>query len=319
MEKGEVRFSGLTSELMERSDILRSVFLQGASVGAAATAPSPVAARARHATLEEQPAVLEVQGLTKKFGGIVAVDDVTFVLRQGEILGLIGPNGAGKTTIVDLISGLLSADGGSVRLLGNNVTRWGPDRRAAHGLGRSFQDARIFPSLTVAENIAIGLERHIEVRDHLSSMMYLPAMQDSEADVLFTVNELVELLNLGAFRDKFVSELSTGSRRIVDLAMAIAHDPAVLILDEPSSGIAQRETEALGPLLESIQAETGCSMLVIEHDMPLITSISDEMMALDLGAVVVRGTPDEVINDPHVIESYLGTGGVATMRSGAVS
>jgi ABC-type branched-subunit amino acid transport system ATPase component len=292
MEKGEVRFSGLTSELMERSDILRSVFLQGASVGAAATAPSPVAARARHATLEEQPAVLEVQGLTKKFGGIVAVDDVTFVLRQGEILGLIGPNGAGKTTIVDLISGLLSADGGSVRLLGNNVTRWGPDRRAAHGLGRSFQDARIFPSLTVAENIAIGLERHIEVRDHLSSMMYLPAMQDSEADVLFTVNELVELLNLGAFRDKFVSELSTGSRR---------------------------ETEALGPLLESIQAETGCSMLVIEHDMPLITSISDEMMALDLGAVVVRGTPDEVINDPHVIESYLGTGGVATMRSGAVS
>jgi branched-chain amino acid transport system ATP-binding protein len=144
-------------------------------------------------------------------------------------------------------------------------------------------------------------------------------MQDSEIDVAFTVNELVELLHLEAFRDKFVSELSTGSRRIVDLAMSIAHDPAVLILDEPSSGIAQRETEALGPLLQSIKAETGCSMLVIEHDMPLITSISDEILALDLGAIVTRGTPAEVLNDPHVIESYLGMGGVATQRSGTVS
>jgi len=317
MEKGEVRFSGATTELIERTDILRSVFLQGGT-GAPVNA-IPAAARHTREELAERPAVLQVSGLTKRFGGITAVNDVTFDLRQGEILGLIGPNGAGKTTIVDLISGLLPADAGSIHLLGQNASRWGPDRRAAHGLGRSFQDARIFPSLTVTENIAIGLERHIEVRDHLSSLLYLPAMQDSEADVMFTVDELIDLLNLEAFRDKFVSELSTGSRRIVDLAMSIAHDPAVLILDEPSSGIAQRETEALGPLLESIKAETGCSMLVIEHDMPLITSISDEMLALDLGAIVVRGTPDEVINDPFVIESYLGTGGVASQRSGVVT
>jgi ABC-type branched-subunit amino acid transport system ATPase component len=326
MEKGEVRFSGATTELIARTDILRSVFLLGATGETAALASSDapqgsIAAAPRRSSSElaSSPAVLEVHGLTKKFGGITAVNDVSFDLRQGEILGLIGPNGAGKTTIVDLISGLLPSDSGTIRLLGRDVSRWGPDRRAAHGLGRSFQDARIFPSLTVAENIAIGLERHIEVRDHLSSLLYLPAMQDSEADVVFTVNELVELLNLHAFRDKFVSELSTGSRRIVDLAMSIAHDPAVLILDEPSSGIAQRETEALGPLLESIKAETGCSMLVIEHDMPLITSISDEILALDLGAIVVRGTPEQVVNDPHVIESYLGTGGVATRRSGAVT
>jgi ABC-type branched-subunit amino acid transport system ATPase component len=320
MEKGEVRFSGATAELIERTDILRSVFLEGATGATAApvAAATPASSR-RRVILEQSPTVLSVQGLTKKFGGITAVNGVSFDLRQGEILGLIGPNGAGKTTIVDLISGLLPADAGRITLLGKNVSRWGPDRRAAHGLGRSFQDARIFPSLTVAENIAIGLERHIEVRDHLSSLLYLPAMQDSEADVAFTVNELIELLNLEAFRDKFVSELSTGSRRIVDLAMAIAHDPSVLILDEPSSGIAQRETEALGPLLESIQAETGCSMLVIEHDMPLITGISNEILALDLGTVVVRGTPDEVINDPHVMESYLGTGGVATKRSGVMT
>jgi branched-chain amino acid transport system ATP-binding protein len=326
MEKGEVRFSGPTAELIERTDILRSVFLQGATGSAApgelevSRIGSVVAAPRRSpAELAQAPAVLEVSGLTKMFGGITAVNDVTFNVRKGEILGLIGPNGAGKTTIVDLISGLLPADGGTVHLLGEDVSRWGPDRRAARGLGRSFQDARIFASLTVAENVAIGLERHIEVRDHLSSLLYLPAMQDSEADVMFTVNELIDLLNLEAYRDKFVSELSTGSRRIVDLAMAIAHDPSVLILDEPSSGIAQRETEALGPLLESIKAETGCSMLVIEHDMPLITSISDEILALDLGTIVVRGTPDEVINDPYVIESYLGTGGVASQRSGVVA
>src|SRR5205807_9735955 len=174
-------------------------------------------------------------------------------------------------------------------LKGIDVTGWGADRRAALGLGRSFQDARIFPSMTVAENIAMGLERHIEVRDHMASLLNLPAVQESEEDVAFTVDDLIELMNLGAFRDKFVAELSTGTRRIVDLAMAIAHDPTVLILDEPSSGIAQRETEALGPLLRRIREETSCSMLIIEHDMPLITSISDRMIALELGAVVTEG------------------------------
>src|SRR5207247_11359685 len=133
-----------------------------------------------------------------------------------------------------------------------------------------------------------------------------PAVIESEMDVAWTVDDLIQLMNLGAFRDKFVSELSTGSRRIVDLAMAIAHDPSVLILDEPSSGIAQRETEALGPLLKRLQRDTGCAMLVIEHDMPLITSISDEIIALELGAIVVRGTPEEVTTDPRVISSYLG-------------
>jgi branched-chain amino acid transport system ATP-binding protein len=263
--------------------------------------------------------VLEVFGLTKRFGGITAVDDVTFDLREHEILGLIGPNGAGKTTIFDLISGILTLDAGRITFNGNDVTHWGPDRRAAIGLGRSFQDARIFPTLTVAENVAIGLERHIDTRDHLAALLNLPAVQESEEDVAFTVDDLIELMNLGAFRDKFVAELSTGTRRIVDLAMAIAHDPTVLILDEPSSGIAQRETEALGPLLRRIREETSCSMLIIEHDMPLITSVSDEIIALDLGAIVTRGTPEEVTSDPRVIESYLGGDMAVIQRSGSGS
>jgi branched-chain amino acid transport system ATP-binding protein len=314
MEKGEVRFSGPTGELLERGDILRSVFLEGAAKATGGRGAPVTKVEAR--SVKKDDAVLSVSGLTKRFGGIAAVSDVSFDLYPGQILGLIGPNGAGKTTIFDLISGLIPIDGGSIRFLGRDITNWGPDRRAAVGLGRSFQDARIFPSLTVAENIALGLERHLADRDHLAALLNLPAMQQQEEDVAFTVDDLIALMGLSAFRDKFVAELSTGSRRIVDLSMAIAHDPSVLILDEPSSGIAQRETEALGPLLRRIQEEAGCAMLIIEHDMPLITTVSDEIIALELGSVVCQGTPDEVISNPMVISSYLGGDLDAIQRSG---
>jgi ABC-type branched-subunit amino acid transport system ATPase component len=316
MEKGEVRFSGPTAELLERGDILRSVFLQGASsMKGDAKVPAKAAAPKVNAN-GDRPVVLDVSGLTKRFGGISAVNDVTFQLHEGEIIGLIGPNGAGKTTIFDILSGLLPADSGKIWFQGLDVTSWGADKRASLGLGRSFQDARIFPTLTVAENIAIGLERHLNERDHLAALLNLPAVQQQEEDVAFTVEDLIELMSLGAFRDKFVAELSTGSRRIVDLAMAIAHDPTVLLLDEPSSGIAQRETEALGPLLKRIQHEAGCALLVIEHDMPLISSISDEIIALDLGAVVTQGLPEAVLADSHVVSSYLGGDISVINRSG---
>jgi ABC-type branched-subunit amino acid transport system ATPase component len=320
MEKGEVRFEGPTAELLERDDIVRSVFLEGAGSVSTETAAGagPALARTPFEAPDEEP-LLSLHGVTKRFGGITAVDDTTFHLHRGEILGLIGPNGAGKTTIFDLISGFLIPDGGRIRLDGQDVTELGPDKRAWMGLGRSFQDARLAGSLTVAENIAIGLERHLEVRDHLASLLNLPLVVRQEEDVAWTVDDLIELMNLGAFRDKFVRELSTGSRRIVDLAMCMAHDPAVLLLDEPSSGIAQRETEALGPLLHRIQSETGCALLIIEHDMPLITGISDRMIALELGHPIVEGTPSEVISDARVVSSYLG-GDMATInRSGTTT
>jgi len=310
MEKGEVRFSGSPADLLERGDILRAVFLSGAGESSAPVAAAP-------ARPTDPKAILELQSVTKRFGGITAVDGVSFTLHEGETLGLIGANGAGKTTIFDCISGILPLEGGHIFLKGMDVTGASGDKRAVMGLGRSFQDARIFPSLTVAENIALGLERHIEVRDHLSALLGLPAIQESEEDVAYTVEDLIELMNLGAFRDKFVSELSTGSRRIVDLAMAIAHDPSVLLLDEPSSGVAQKETEALGPLLKRIQRETGCALLVIEHDMPLITSVSDRLICLELGAILAEGTPDEVVNDPRVVSSYLGGDVDVINRSGA--
>ncbi|MEY2567574.1 MAG: hypothetical protein QOE35_2103, partial [Actinomycetota bacterium] len=317
MEKGEVRFEGSTAELLERDDIVRSVFLEGAARTTGRSSPAEADADARRGSDQGAAIVLDVRGVRRSFGGIRAVDHASLSLHEGEILGLIGPNGAGKTTIFDLISGFLTPDDGRILLGDVDVTRMSPDQRAWLRLGRSFQDARLFPSLTVAENIALGFERHLPVRDHLASMLGLPGVVELERDVAWSVDDLIELVGLGAFRDKFVRELSTGSRRIVDLAICLAHDPSVLLLDEPSSGIAQRETEALGPLIRRIQSETGCALLVIEHDMPLITSISDRIIALELGHPIAEGTPDQVIRDPRVVASYLG-GDVATInRSGA--
>ena len=314
MEKGQVRFEGPTADLLAREDVLRSVFLDRAGKSLGASSSARTSARVtKEAEAVTRAEALTVNGLSHNFGGIMAVNDVTFTVHEGEILGLIGPNGAGKTTIFDIISGHLPTQRGRIQLAGQEISGWAPERRSVAGLGRSFQDARIFPSLTVAENIALGLERHIEVRDHISALFSTPAIRDSEADVAFTVDDLIDLMGLAAFRDKFVAELSTGSRRIVDLAMSIAHDPKVLLLDEPSSGIAQKETEALGPLLRRIRDETNCAMLVIEHDMPLITSLSDTILALDLGTVLVQGPPKKVLKDERVVAAYLG-GDLASIK-----
>ncbi len=311
MEKGEIRFAGATADLLERSDLVRSVFLHGAaSADSAPTAEtrSPEAQRERVAALAAKPVVLEVSELTKRYGGLAAVADVSFSLHEGEILGLIGPNGAGKTTILDLVSGFQDLNAGSVILDGEDVTRLPSHVRAARGLGRSFQSAILWPSLTVAEAIATGCEPEVAVRAALPAFLRLPAVSDSEGDVAARVDELVELLGLGDYRDKFVGELSTGTRRVVDVAVQLASRPFVLMLDEPSSGIAQRETEALGPLLRSVQAELDCSLLVIEHDMSLLSGLADRLVALDAGEVIAVGTPADVLAHPAVVESYLGRG-----------
>lgn len=153
----------------------------------------------------------------------------------------------------------------------------------------------------------MALERQIEARDPVTAALRLPNVRRAEAKVARRAERLIELFGLGDFTNKFVRELSTGSRRIVDLACLVAADPKTLLLDEPSSGIAQSESEELGPLLLRVKQESGCSMLVIEHDMTLIRSIADELVAMDLGAVIARGLPDDVIEHPRVVESYLGT------------
>ncbi len=262
--------------------------------------------------------LLECRGVTKRFGGITAVDDVDLALRDGQILGLIGHNGAGKTTLMDCISGFLPIEAGRILVRGHDVTDWQPHERAKGGVARSFQDALLYPSLTVAETIAVARERHLASRDLVAAAFQLPASYESELAVKAKVDELVELMGLGAFRQKLTGELSTGSRRIVDLACILAQDPKVLMLDEPSGGVAQKETEALGPLLLRVREQVGCSVLVIEHDMPLLRTICDEMIALELGGIIAQGSPTEVLEHPAVIESYLGTDDTAINRSGAV-
>jgi len=321
MEKGEVRFAGRTADLLSRPDILRAVFLEGAAAAAgeqeshtaeAARARRTSAAvvreeRARRRQLEHADVVLRTEGLTKRYGGITAVWDVDLVLRDHEILGLIGPNGAGKTTIFDLISGFQALDAGRIELLGDDITKWPAHKRAGAGLGRTFQDARLWPSLTVSEALATAFERYVRIRATVPAFFGIASVAESEAQVRASAEELVGLLGLGAFRDKFVSELSTGTRRMVEIAAMLAHRPRVLLLDEPSSGIAQRETEALGEFLREVRQFMGCSLLVIEHDMPLITRLADRIVALEQGTVLTDGSPAEVIRHPRVVEAYLGS------------
>ena len=324
MEKGEIRFSGATEELLHRPDILRSVFLEGAQAGLAIgdgtktttriTAEDRLADSERRRVLLQKRVVLETLDVTKRYGGVTAVRDVNFQLHEGQILGLIGPNGAGKTTIFDLISGFTPLDGGRVLLEGKDVTAWPPHRRAAAGLGRSFQDARLWPALTVREALAAAMTAHVEVTNPFAAAFALPSVADSEARIAKKVEDLIGLLGLGAFRDKFIAELSTGSRRMVEIATLIANGPRIIILDEPSSGIAQKETEALGPMLKEVQRYTDCSILVIEHDMPLLNGLADHVVALELGSVIAFGTPDEVLKHPQVVESYLGTASYAELE-----
>ena len=308
MEKGQIRYEGATADLLDRPDILRSVFLHGATADASA----PAERRDRSG----DDVVLQTVGLRRSFGGITAVNSVSLDVHQGQIVGLIGPNGAGKTTLFDLISGLVPADAGSVVLAGVDITDKPAHARALAGLGRSFQDAKLFPALTVAETLAVALERFVRARDPISAALHLPRTYESERETDQRVDALIDLMGLEAYRNKFIRELSTGTRRMVDLACVVAHRPVVVLLDEPSSGIAQREAEALGPVLTRIRDEMGTALLVIEHDMPLVSSIADELVALEQGAVIARGTPEDVLEHPAVVESYLGNTQSVIARSG---
>jgi ABC-type branched-subunit amino acid transport system ATPase component/MFS family permease len=310
LERGQVMFEGPTADLLARPDLLRSVFLSDASAGMAPTS------RAVSAIDADAVAAIEVVELACSFGGIRAVDRVSLRVAPREIVGLIGPNGAGKTTLFDLISGFTPSLTGAVFLDGRDVTPLDPAGRAAAGLGRSFQDARLFPEMTVAETIAVSLERFVQSRSVLAAALRLPGLFDDEERTNLRVDELLELMHLGAYRHAFVRELSTGTRRVVDLACLVAHRPTVILLDEPSSGIAQREVEALGPLLLRLRDEMGAALLVIEHDIPLVSSIADRLVALDQGRTVTTGAARDVLAHPDVVRSYLGTDPAAVARSG---
>jgi ABC-type branched-subunit amino acid transport system ATPase component/ABC-type branched-subunit amino acid transport system permease subunit len=266
------------------------------------------------APTNDDGSVLATRSLSVRFGGVVAVDNVDFHAEPGEVIGLIGTNGAGKSTLLNAIGGYVSSVG-SVALLGHEVSKLPAHRRARVGLGRTFQSATLFPELTVRETVQLALEAR-EPTSFWGSLLWVPSVRP-ERRKRAEAAELIDYLGLGRYADRFIAELSTGTRRIVELTTVLAVSPRVICLDEPTAGVAQREAEAFGPLIKRVQQELDATLIVVEHDLPLILSISDRVYCLEAGAVIAEGSPTDVRNNPRVVSSYLGTDERAIQRSNA--
>ena len=249
-------------------------------------------------------ALLEVRAVGKRFGGVQAVKDVSFEVREGAIKAVIGPNGAGKTTLFNVVSGLLAPDGGEIALAGHPIHGLPPHQVAAHGVSRTFQNIKLFPGMTALENVMVG--RHVRSSAGFAAgLLRTPATRREEVVVRARSLEAMEFLGVAGLAGSDATSLSYGQQRAVELARALAAEPRLLLLDEPAAGLNMRETADLAKLIRRIR-DRGVTVLLVEHDMSLVMGISDEIAVLCYGEKIADADPLSIQRDPHVVRVYLG-------------
>ncbi|BBA92239.1 MULTISPECIES: ABC transporter ATP-binding protein [Streptococcus] len=250
-------------------------------------------------------ALLEVKNLTKNFGGLTAVGDVTMELHEGELVGLIGPNGAGKTTLFNLLTGVYEPSEGSITLAGTLLNGKAPSKIASLGLGRTFQNIRLFKNMTVLENVLIGLSNHGKAKI-FASFFRLPAFYRNEETLKTKAIELLKIFDLDSDADTLAKNLPYGQQRRLEIVRALATEPKILFLDEPAAGMNPQETTELTQLIRKIKEEFNITIMLIEHDMSLVMEVTERIYVLEYGRLIAHGTPEEVRSDKRVIEAYLG-------------